>query len=49
MPHIAITMIPGRDEDAKRRLAKKAQELLIKELGVDSKYVSVSIQDIPME
>ncbi|MGN0267403.1 MAG: 4-oxalocrotonate tautomerase family protein [Lachnospiraceae bacterium] len=49
MPHVAITMIPGRDEDAKRKLAKKVQELLIKELGVEPRFVSVSVQDIPME
>lgn len=49
MPHIAITMIPGRDEAAKRVLAKKAQEFMVKELGVEARFVSVSIQDIPME
>ena len=26
MPHIAITMIPGRDEATKRTLAQKARE-----------------------
>lgn len=49
MPHVAITMIPGRDEDTKRVLAQKTQEFLVKELGVDPKFVSVSVQDIPME
>ena len=42
MPHVAITMIPGRDEETKLALAKKTQEFLVGEL-------SVSIQDIPME
>lgn len=49
MPHIAITMIPGRDEATKRALAQKAQEFMVKELGVEPKFVSVSIQDVPME
>lgn len=49
MPHVAITMIPGRDEETKRTLALKTQEFLVKELGIDPKFVSVSIQDISME
>ena len=49
MPHVAITMIPGRDEETKLTLAKKTQEFLVGELGIDPKFVSVSIQDIPME
>ena len=43
MPHIAITMIPGRDEATKRTLAQKVQEFMVKELGVEAKFVSVSI------
>ena len=49
MPHVAITMIPGRDEDTKRALAQKTQEFLVKELGIEPKFVPVSVQDIPME
>lgn len=49
MPHVAITMIPGRDDETKRTLAMKTQEFLVKELGIDPKFVSVSIQDIPMD
>lgn len=49
MPHVAITMIPGRDEETKRALAQKTQAFLVKELGVDPKFVSVSVQDIPVE
>ena len=49
MPHVAITMIPGRDEETKRILAQKAQEFLVRELGIDPKFVSVSIQDVPTE
>lgn len=49
MPHVAITMIPGRDDATKLALALKTQEFLVKELGIDPKFVSVSIQDVPME
>ena len=49
MPHVAITMIPGLDEEAKRVLAKRTQEFLAGELGIAPKFVSVSIQDVPME
>ena len=49
MPHVAITMIPGRDDETKQALAKKTQAFLVQELGIDPKFVSVSIQDVPME
>ena len=49
MPHVAITMIPGRDDETKRALALKTQAFLVQELGIDPKFVSVSIQDIPKE
>ena len=49
MPHVAITMIPGRDLETKRALALKTQEFLTRELGIEPKFISVSIQDIPME
>ena len=49
MPHVAITMIPGRDRETKRALAQKTQAFLVKELGIDPKFVSVSIQDVPLE
>ncbi len=49
MPHVAITMIPGRDDETKQALALKTQAFLVQELGIDPKFVSVSIQDIPQE
>lgn len=48
MPHVAITMIPGRDDVTKKELAEKMQLFLAKELAVDKKFVSVSIQDVPI-
>lgn len=35
MPHIAITMIPGRDEETKQALALKIQAFLVGELDID--------------
>ena len=29
MPHVAITVIPGRDEETKRALAQKTQAFLV--------------------
>lgn len=49
MPHVAITMLPGRDGETKRALAQKTQAFLERELGIDKKFISVSIQDIPPE
>lgn len=49
MPHVAITMIPGRDDETKQALALKTQAFLMQELGIDPKFISVSIQDIPKD
>lgn len=49
MPHVAITMLPGRDEETKRKLAQRTQAFLQKELGIEPRFISVSIQDIPPE
>ena len=39
MPHVAITMIPGRDDETKSALAQKVQALLVSELGIEPKYL----------
>lgn len=49
MPHVDITMIPGRDDTAKKEIALKVQQFLAKELNIDEKFVSVSIEDVPKE
>lgn len=49
MPHIDITMIPGRDDTAKKEIAVKVQKFLAKELDIDEKFVSVSIEDVAKE
>lgn len=49
MPHVDITMIPGRDDSVKKQLALKVQDFLAKELDVDKSIVSVSIEDVPKD
>lgn len=49
MPHIDITMIPGRDDTAKLEIAVKVQQFLAEELNIDKKFISVSIEDIERE
>ena len=49
MPHIAITMIPGRDRETKKELALKVQAFICGELNVNAEIVSVSIEDVAKE
>jgi 4-oxalocrotonate tautomerase len=49
MPHIDITMIPGRDDTAKKEIAVKVQQFLAEELNIDEKFISVSIEDVAKE
>ena len=49
MPHIAITMIPGRTAEEKKKLAARVHEFITAELQIDGKYVSVSVEDILKE
>ena len=46
MPHIDITMKPGRNDEIKKTLAFKVQDLVATELKVDKSVVTVSIEDI---
>ena len=49
MPHVDITMISGRDHEAKKVIAQKVQKFLGQELQIEEKFVSVSIEDVPKE
>lgn len=49
MPHISVSMFPGRDEKTKRELANKLQDFVVKEMNIDRKFVSVSIKDVKKE
>lgn len=49
MPHIDITMYPGRNAEIKAKLAKKVQDCVSEELGIPKEVVSVSVGDIEKE
>lgn len=49
MPHIAVMMYPGRDEEAKKNLARKIQNLVMEEFNLPEAVVSVSVNDIEKE
>lgn len=49
MPHIAVSMYRGRDDDTKRDIAEKMQQFYVDTFGVDQEAVSVSIVEIPGE
>lgn len=49
MPHIAIKMYPGRSEEVKKDLALKTRDFLMKEMNMEAKYFSVSVEDIEKE
>ncbi len=49
MPHIAISMYPGRDDQLKKELAQTMRRTLAQKMGLDEKIVSVSIEDVAPE
>lgn len=49
MPHIAVAMLPGRSREKKELLAQKLKACLIEELGVDQKFVSVSVEEVELK
>lgn len=46
MPHIAIKMYPGRSEELKKEIAVKTRNFLAREMGMEEKFFSVSVEDI---
>jgi len=44
MPHIAITMLPGRGKEVKKKLAENIRQFLSQELDIDKNIISVSIR-----
>lgn len=49
MPHIAIKMYPGRSEKMKQELAEKVRDFFASEMGANSRYFSVSIEEVEAE
>lgn len=46
MPHVSIKMYPGRSEEIKKDLAEKTKEFMMKELNMEEKFFSVSVEEI---
>lgn len=46
MPYIAIKMYPGRSEELKKEIAVKTRDFLAREMGMEEKFFSVSVEDI---
>ena len=46
MPHISIKMYPGRTEEEKKDLAEKTKDFICKEMNMEEKYISVSVEEI---
>lgn len=49
MPHITISMYPGRSKEIKEALANQLSKTLMETLGVGPEVVSVSIHDVKPE
>lgn len=49
MPHIEVSMYPGRDTQKKQKLAQGLAKFVAEELAIDEKAVTVSIRDVPKE
>lgn len=49
MPHIKVTMLPGRSPGQKTSLARQLRETLAASLNIDAMIVSVSVEDLPWE
>lgn len=49
MPHIAVSMYPGRGPEIKEKLAAKLKETLVDELGCPPEVVTVSVSDVQPE
>lgn len=49
MPHIAVSMLPERSQEVKQELAERLCNTLRETLGVDEKFISVSIEDVELK
>lgn len=49
MPHITIQMIPGRTDAQKREMALGVQAFLSQTYGIETKFISVAVEDVPMD
>ena len=49
MPHVHVKTVAGRTEEQKKILAKAVEKALEEAIGVDSKFISIAIDDYTAE
>ena len=49
MPHVHVKMVAGRTEEQKKALAAALEKAMGEAIGVDSKYISIAIDDYTAE
>ncbi len=46
MPHVQITLLQGRSQDQKRKLAKRVTDVLVEECGANRDAVTIAIVEV---
>ncbi len=49
MPHVQITLLGGRTEEQKRRVAERVTQVLVEEADAKREAVSVAFLEVPAE
>lgn len=49
MPHIQVSLYPGRDDELKNKIAKELKNTIVEKIGIPKEAISVSIEDIEPE
>ena len=47
MPHIQVTMLNGRTEDQKRKVAQRLTEVVVEEMGTQPDAVTIAFVEVP--
>ena len=46
MPHIQVSLYPGRDDELKSKMANELKNTIVEKIGISKEVISVSIEDI---
>ena len=49
MPHIQVSLYPGRDDELKNKMAKELKNTMVEKIGIPPEAISVSIEDVEPE
>ena len=47
MPHIQVTMLNGRTEEQKRKVAQRFTEVVVEEMGTQPDAVTIAFVEVP--